>query len=80
MTEPCSAYVTCPLDHPGWGRVETLIQPPSGGALPPLATGRFRYVLAANGRFVQARTPCIEARVLLAPLPAGPRSLRPGDG
>ncbi|HRZ35463.1 MAG TPA: hypothetical protein P5534_03775 [Candidatus Paceibacterota bacterium] len=80
MTEPCSAYVTSPLDHPRWGRVETLIQPPSGAAWPALATGRFRYVLAANGRFVQARTPCIEARVLLAPLPAGPRSLRPGGG
>lgn len=80
MTEPCPAYFASPLDRALWGSVETLIQPPSGAALPPLATGRFRYVLAANGRFVQARTPCIEARVLLAPLPAGPRSLRPGGG
>jgi hypothetical protein len=67
----CPAHFETPLDRTLLQSVETLIQPPSGAALPPLAAGRFRSVLAANGRFVQAGTPCVEASGLLAPLSAG---------
>lgn len=70
-TNAFPAYFETPLDRTLFQSAETLIQPPSGAALPPLAAGRFRYVLAANDLLVQARTPCVEASVLLAPLPAG---------
>ena len=50
---------------------ETLIQPPSGEPLPPLADGRSRYVLARNGLFVQTRTAALEASLPLATLPDG---------
>ncbi len=70
-TNACPAYFAAPPDRALFRSAETLIQPPSGAALPLLATGRFRSVRAANGRFVQARTPCVEASVPLAPLPGG---------
>ena len=54
-TNACPAYFETPLDRTLFQSAETLIQPPSGAALPPLAAGRFRYVLAANDRFVVVR-------------------------
>ena len=62
-------YFETPLDQALFASAETLIQPPSGTQLPELATGRIRYVLAANGLFIQARTSTIEASVKIAPLP-----------
>lgn len=60
-----------PLDRALFASVETWIQPPSGTPLPPLPVGRMRYVLAANGLFVQARTETLEVSARLAPLPPG---------
>lgn len=70
-TNPGLASFATPLDRALLQSAETLIQPPSGAPLPPLAVGRIRSVLASNGRFGQARTACIAASVPLAPLPEG---------
>ena len=71
MSAACPAYFATPLDQALFAAAETLIQPPSGEPLPPLANGRFRYVLACNGLFVQTRTAALEASLPLAVLPAG---------
>lgn len=71
MSDACPPYFATPLDRALFAAAETLLQPPGGGPLPPLPEGRFRYVLAANGLFVQARTAALEASVALAPVPAG---------
>jgi hypothetical protein len=77
-TNACPAHFETPLDRTLFQSAETLIQPPSGAALPPLPAGRLRYVLAANDLFIQARTPCVEASVLLAPLRQGCPTAWPG--
>lgn len=59
------------LDRALFASVETLIQPPGGGPLPPLPESRMRYVLAANGLFVQARTRTLEVSIRLTALPPG---------
>lgn len=43
------AYFARPLDRALSAASETLLQPPSGAPLPPLAEGRFRRVLADGG-------------------------------